>query len=206
MNRRSEITDIFARAGISPGLSLRAAVVPPASSGADDGGLRWILTTEAPATVFDWERFDFVSEVLLMDGLVLPATKQVPLLDSHSRYSVDDILGSVTDIRAAEAGGYAAVDGLVRFASDERAQRVLQLVRDGHLTDGSVGYRVDRAVWIPEGEQAAIRGRVFDGPLKVSHKWSLREFSATPIGADALAKVRSLCTGERGRLATPNRR
>jgi hypothetical protein len=202
MNRRSEITDIFARAGISPGLSLRAAVVPPAtpaSSGADDGGLRWILTTEAPATVFDWERFDFVSEILLMDGLVLPATKQVPLLDSHSRYSVDDILGSVTDIREAEAGGYAAVDGLVRFASDERAQRVLQLVRDGHLTDGSVGYRVDRAVWIPEGEQAAIRGRVFEGPVKVSHKWSLKEFSATPIGADALAKVRSLCTGERGR-------
>lgn len=209
MNRRSEITDIFARAGISPGLSLRAAVVPPAppaSSGADDGGLRWILTTEAPATVFDWERFDFVSEILLMDGLVLPATKQVPLLDSHSRYSVDDILGSVTDIREAEAGGYAAVDGLVRFASDERAQRVLQLVRDGHLTDGSVGYRVVRAVWIPEGEQAAIRGRVFDGPVKVSYEWSLKEFSATPIGADALAKVRSLCTGERGRSATPNRR
>lgn len=209
MNRRSEITDIFARAGISPGLSLRAAVVPPAppaSPGADDGGLRWILTTEAAATVFDWERFDFVSEILLMDGLVLPATKQVPLLDSHSRYSVDDILGSVTDIRSAEAGGYAAVDGLVRFASDERAQRVLQLVRDGHLTDGSVGYRVDRAVWIPEGEQAAIRGRVFDGPVKVSYEWSLKEFSATPIGADALAKVRSLCTGERGRSATPNRR
>lgn len=209
MNRRSEITDIFARAGISPGLSLRAAVVPPAppaSAGADDGGLRWILTTEAPATVFDWERFDFVSEILLMDGLVLPATKQVPLLDSHSRYSVDDILGSVTDIRSAEAGGYAAVDGLVRFASDDRAQRVLQLVRDGHLTDGSVGYRVDRAVWIPEGEQAAIRGRVFDGPVKVSYEWSLKEFSATPIGADALAKVRSLCTGERGRSATPNRR
>ena len=209
MNRRSEITDIFARAGISPGLSLRAAVVPPAppaASGADDGGLRWILTTEAPATVFDWERFDFVSEVLLMDGLILPATKQVPLLDSHSRYSVDDILGSVTDIRSAEAGGYAAVDGLVRFARIEHAQNALQLVRDGHLTDGSVGYRVDRAVWIPEGEQAAIRGRVFDGPVKVSYEWSLKEFSATPIGADALAKVRSLCTGQRGRSATPNRR
>ena len=208
MNRRSEITDIFARVGISPGLSLRAAVAlgaPRASSGADDGGLRWILTTEAAATVFDWERFDFVSEILLMDGLVLPATKQVPLLDHHSRYSVDDILGSVTDIRSAEAGGYAAVDGLVRFASDERAQRVLQLVRDGHLTDGSVGYRVDRAVWIPEGEQAAIRGRVFEGPVKVSYEWSLKEFSATPIGADALAKVRSLCTGQRGRSATPNR-
>lgn len=208
MNRRSEIAEILARAGISPGLSLRAAVVPPApppSSGADDGGLRWILTTEAPATVFDWERFDLVSEVLLVDGLVLPATKQVPLLDSHSRYSVDDVLGSVTDIRAAEAGGYAAVDGLVRFASDERAQRVLQLVRDGHLTDGSVGYRVDRAVWVPEGEQAAIRGRVFEGPVKVSYEWSLKEFSALPIGADALAKVRSLCTGQRGRLATPNR-
>ena len=41
-----------------------------------------------------------------MDGLRPAGNKQVPL---DSRYSVDDILGSVTDIRAA--GGYAAVDG-----------------------------------------------------------------------------------------------
>lgn len=209
MNRRSEITDIFARAGISPGLSLRAAVVPPAppaSSGADDGGLRWILATEAPATVFDWERFDFVSEVLLMDGLVLPATKQVPLLDSHKRTSFDDVLGSVNDFARAEADGFAAVDGLVSFAADEKSQRASKKVEDRHLTDGSVGYQVERAVWIPAGEKAAVHGRVFEGPLKVSYRWLLKEFSVTPIGADALAKVRSLCAHQRGRSATPNRR
>lgn len=196
---RAEITDLLARAGIHPGQTIRAAASLAASPGrraeADaDGNLRWTLTTEQPALVWDWERFDFVSEVLLMDGLVLPAIRQVPLLDAHSRGSVDDHLGSVSDIRTSTAAGFAAVEGLVRFAADDKSQRTRQKVMDGHLTDGSVGYRVERSIWIPEGTEAAIAGRIFAGPVKVSTAWSLKEFSITPIGADTLAKVR-------GRLA-----
>jgi hypothetical protein len=196
---RAEITDLLARAGLLPGHTVRTAAALTATPGqraeaAADGNLRWTLTTEQPALVWDWERFDFVSEVLLMDGLVLPAIRQVPLLDAHSRSSVDDHLGSVSDIRTSTASGFAAVEGLVRFAADDKSQRTRQKVLDGHLTDGSVGYRVDRALWIPEGMEAAVRGRLFTGPVKVSHEWSLKEFSITPIGADTLAKVR-------GRLA-----
>ena len=58
---------------------------------------------------------------------------------------------------------------------------------------------------IPEGTEAAVKGRTFAGPLKVSYEWTLKEFSITPIGADTLAKVRSLCAGPGGRLATPRR-
>lgn len=201
---RAEITTLLGRAGLLPGVSARTTTLAAgpsrsASSPDDGGGLRWVLTTEAPATVFDWQRFDFVEEILLMDGLQLPASRQVPLLDSHSRWSVDDILGSVSDFGRAEAGGFAALEATVRFAADDKSQRALQKVLDGHLTDGSVGYAVTKALWIPEGEQAAVRGRVFTGPVKVSHEWHLREFSATPIGADALAKVRALCAGHGGR-------
>ena len=201
---RAEITAIMGRAGLLPGVSARTTTLAAASSRSasspdDDGGLRWVLTTEAPATVFDWQRYEFVDEILLMDGLVLPDNRQVPLLDAHSRWSVDDILGSVTDFRAAEAGGFAALEATVRFAADDKSQRAQQKALDGHLTDGSVGYAVTRSLWIPEGETAAVRGRVFTGPVKVSHEWHLREFSATPIGADALAKVRSLCAGHGGR-------
>ena len=56
---------------------------------------------------------------------------------------------------------------------------MLQLVRDGHLTDGSVGYRSTGPCGFPRGEQAAIRGRVFDGPLKVSHM-ELKDFQQRP--------------------------
>lgn len=205
---RSEIIDLLARAGIAQGAAVRTSTLDAGTirSSLDDGGLRWTLTTEQPATVFDWDRWDFVDEILLMDGLVLPDIRQVPLLDSHNRSSVDDHLGSVIDIQSAKAGGYLAVDGLVRFAADDKSQRTQQKVLDGHITDGSVGYRVTRSVWIPEGTEAAVKGRTFSGPLKVSYEWALKEFSITPIGADTLAKVRSLCApSSGGRLATPRR-
>lgn len=203
---RAEITALFARAGIAPGTVVRTAPAVAAVSGqqvraqADaDGHYRWILTTEQPATVWDWERWEFVSEVLLADGILLPEIRQVPLLDSHNRASVDDHLGSVADIKLDQAGGYAAISGLVRFAADDKSQRTRQKVDDQHITDGSVGYRVSKSIWIPEGTEAAIKGRLFQGPLKVSHEAELKEFSITPIGADTLAKVKSLVAG--GRLA-----
>jgi hypothetical protein len=204
----------FASAGVAPGAMVRSALLAPSPRLAtpgqraaldDNGDFRWILTTEQPATVFDWDQYDFVDEVLLMDGLILPASRQVPLLDSHNRSSVDDHIGSVRDFSNLVAGGFTAIDGAVRFAADEKSQRTAQKVLDGHITDGSVGYLVNKSIWIPEGTEVAIRGRMFRGPLKVSHEWSLKEFSITPIGADTLAKVRSLCVAG-GRLATPRNR
>ncbi|NCD13692.1 MAG: hypothetical protein EOL92_00480 [Bacteroidia bacterium] len=196
---RAEITAIFARAGIAPGQSARgsAPVISPGQRAAadTDGNLRWVLTTEQPATVWDWERFDFVAEVLRMEGLRLPAVGQVPLLDSHARGSVDDQLGSVTDFARATSGDFAAIDGLTRWAADDKSQRTRQKVLDGHITDGSVGYLVTRSIWVPENTEAAIMGTIYRGPIKVSTEWELKEFSITPIGADTLAKVR-------GRLAT----
>lgn len=204
---RAEIAATFARAGIAPGTLVRAAAVGAGhasdqarASQAEDGSLTWTLTTEQPATVFDWDRWDFVDEVLLMDGLVLPGIKQVPLLDSHNRGTVDDHLGSVTAFAVSTAGGHRAIDGSVRFAADDKSQRTLQKVLDGHITDGSVGYRVLKSIWIPEGTEATVKGRTFAGPVKVSHEWSLKEFSITPIGADTLAKVRSLCQGGRSAI------
>lgn len=191
---RRQIENELIRAGIYPGLQIRSGACRAAdlaAGPAEDGSLRWIITTEQPATVFDWMRFDFVDEVLLMDGMTVPAIKQVPFLDSHSRRSVDDILGSVADFQNLRISGYEAISGAVNFAADEKSQRTLQKALDGHLTDGSAGYAVTRSVWIPADETAIVRGRQFDGPLKVSYEWSLREFSGTPIGADTLAKVRS---------------
>ncbi|MCL2791292.1 MAG: hypothetical protein FWD79_11755 [Desulfobulbus sp.] len=203
-NLRAEITALFARAGISPGTMVRIASLASGAGTAratveGAGGFRWILTTEQAATVWDWDRYDFVDEVLLADGILQPEIRQVPLLDSHSRFSVDDHLGSVTDIKLDQAGGYAAISGLVRFAADDKSQRTRQKVEDGHLTDGSVGYRVTKSIWIPKDTEAVVKGRLYTGPLKVSHESQLKEFSITPIGADTLAKVKSLCAW--GRLA-----
>lgn len=154
--------------------------------------LRWVLATEQPARVFDWERWDLVDEVLLIDGL-RPAGKQIPLLDSHNRSSASDLIGSVVLDGQRMVKNYNALMGRVRFSqASELARETAAKVAEGHLTDGSIGYRVLKSVWIPEGESAQIRGKIYNGPLKVSTKAELLEFSITPIGADNLAKVRGL--------------
>jgi len=198
VNQKQQIEQLLRTVGMYPGLWSRGATaVKRADSEKSTDGYLWALTSEMPAVVFDWDRWDFVEEVLLMDGMMVPAIGQVPLLDSHNRNSVDDVLGHVRDFSESTAGQYAARDGKVFFAADEKSQRTEQKVVDRHLLDGSVGYQVNKAVWIPEGTEAAVGGRVFQGPLKVSYSWLLKEFSVTPVGADVLAKVRTLCGGGR---------
>lgn len=200
--RREAIDALFREAGVGPGVCIRSAAVARAAAAAADladDSLEWILTTELPATVWDWERYDFVSEILLADGMRIPESGQVPLLDSHSRYSALDVLGHVRDFGTAQVGEFAARTGRVRFAADETSQIVRSKVSDGHITDGSVGYRVDNSIWIPEQMTVSVGGRSFTGPVKISSTWSLKEFSITPIGADVLAKVRRLCGGSNRR-------
>lgn len=145
-----------------------------------------ILSTENPATIYDWDR-GRINEVLLMDGAQLPETRQLVLLDAHSRYETQDVIGSVREIRV-EAGKMV---GRAYFSTAPEAESAWTKTREGHLTDYSVGYRVDEAVWIPEGQTAAVSGRTYAGPLQVATKWTPRELSAVPIGADAAAKARS---------------
>jgi hypothetical protein len=143
-----------------------------------------VMATENPVRVYDWER-GIVNEVLLMSGASYPA--QVPLLDSHDRGSVETVLGSVSGITVQ---GPELV-GLVEFSAVLRAQDAMTKVQEGHLTDFSVGYAVEESVWIPEGQSQTVDGRNFQGPVKVATKWTVKELSITPIGADSQAKARS---------------
>ena len=146
-----------------------------------------IVSTEEPATIFDWERWDFVDEILLAKGMILPQANQVPFLDAHNRQSTEDILGSVRDFTVAGN----AVEADVYFDTCPMAVECETKVRNGHLTDLSVGYEVLDSVYIPAKESAFIDGREFKGPLKVTRQWKCKEVSAVPIGADENAKFRS---------------
>ena len=81
--------------------------------------------------------------------------------------------------------------GRAYFTSLPEGEGPLIKLREGHLTDFSIGYRVLESQWIPEGETAVIQGRTYKGPIKVSTRWAPRELSICPIGADELAKARA---------------
>ena len=185
-------------------MQTRAITPVPQSINDEDRTARFTATTEQAAMVWDWERWDIISEVLRMDGVVLPKSGQVPLLDSHSRESVQNILGSARGFDFGERDGFDSLETLVRFADDEASQSAFEKVRGGHLTDVSVGYRVLESTWIPDGKRADVSGKTYEGPVKVATKWELKELSLTPIGADNLAKVRSEYQASKAQVAEDN--
>lgn len=193
-NYRLEIERLFRTQGIVPGGGTRSATLSRSTQveGAESVN-EWILSTEKPTTVFDWERWEFVEEILMADGMVVPRAGQVPLLDTHARFTIRNILGHVNGFGDAVADGYVARSGLSHYADDEDGALARSKVDGGHLTDGSVGYQVLASVWVPEKTEVTINGRTFVGPVRVVTEWLLKEFSLCPIGADVLAKVRQLC-------------
>jgi len=146
-----------------------------------------VMTTEAPALVLDWATWRVIEEILLMKGAEYP--EQVPLLHVHNRWSIDEVMGSVREIRTA---GDQMI-GRLFFSDDEETERSWKKVRDGHVTDVSIGYRAIEWVDLKPGETKAVQGRKFtakNGPLRVTYRWAVKELSLVPIGADANAKIR----------------
>jgi hypothetical protein len=147
-----------------------------------------IISTETPVLMPDYSRMEMVPEVLLSRGAEFPKSRQVPFLDSHNRYSVKDQLGSVRAITVNENN----ISATLVFAKSAAGEDALASVRDGHITDVSVGYEVLKKTYVPDGTTKTIAGREFTGPVNVVTKWRVREVSLTPIGADAQAKLRGL--------------
>lgn len=147
--------------------------------------VRAVLASETPVLEWDYMHGRMVPRVLLASGNNFPESQQVPLLDCHRRDSVESIIGSVREFQVTERG----VEGLLRFASVSTAQ--WNMVREGHVTDVSVGVRLLEEIYIPEGEAEFIDGRTWEGPLNLATEWMCLEVSLCPIGADDEAKIRS---------------
>ncbi len=150
-----------------------------------------VLATEAPVEIDDWT-LGRVTEILLIAGA--RHGDSVPLLDTHNRYSVHDVLGSTREIRA-EAGDPKRLIGRNFYADTTDAQDAYRKARDGHLTDCSVGYRVLQSTIIPKGERATVKGQSYQAPatmaLRIATAWEIKENSVCPIGADGNAKHRN---------------
>ncbi|MEI6126402.1 MAG: prohead protease/major capsid protein fusion protein [Pseudomonadota bacterium] len=163
----------------------------PASLDDKTRSVEVVAGTENPVRVFDMERWDVVEEVLLMSGCRIPASRQLPLLDSHPwQYkspTTGDVIGSARELKIENNELVARA----YYSSVAQAEDAWTKTKEGHLTDYSLGYRVVKAEWVPENETAVIAGRTFTGPVKVATEWIPRELSTTPIGADEQAKARS---------------
>ena len=159
----------------------------PATFDAASQSVQVVAATENPVQVWDAEKNGTINEVLMVKGASLPVGGQVPLLDSHNRSSVKNVIGSARSFQVADSN----LECRVFFSDTEEGKSVAINVRDGHLTDFSVGYRPIVYHYVNPGETKVIGGRSFQGPLKVTEEWKLMELSAAIVGADHQAKARS---------------
>ncbi|MGP2492291.1 prohead protease/major capsid protein fusion protein [Mesorhizobium sp. PUT5] len=151
----------------------RAAPLRASSWNAETYTVDAVLSTGAAV-----ERYDSrgaYDEVLSLDQQ-WPAS--IPLLDSHSRGSVDDRLGEVVDIKTVGS----ELRGTVRLSKhNERAKRVAAELTDGASYGVSIGYAVTK--W---SETAKGRRRT-----KTAVSLDLLEASLVTIPADSGAGLRS---------------
>lgn len=173
-------------------LTCRALALRAATVNEEHRSVEATISTERAVEVMDWREWEPIDEVLMVDGVELP--RQIPLLSNHSRWSLSDVLGSAREIRVERGEDGSSIVARLSFArDDEDAERAWNKVRQGHITDVSVGYRVLESVEIQPKQSAVVSGRTFTAGqrrLRVATRWALREVSVVPIGADTAAKMR----------------
>lgn len=169
---------------LNDGLLYRSFSADASTLDEESRSINGIAATEQPVLMPDYDRMEMVPEALLMSGVRFAET--VPLLNNHQRGDAEAVIGSATDLRN--------VDGrlMTRAVFSSTAEGIFTRVKEGHLKDLSVGYKVEKKRYIPKDKSERIAGREFTGPINVVTSWTVREVSVTPIGADDQAKLRGL--------------
>lgn len=153
----------------------------PASINEETRTLEVVWTTETPVERWDFWSGERYMEVLdLGDGSVNMErmNTRAPLLDSHTQWGTDGVIGVVERAWLENRQGLA----VVRFLKDdERADKVWNKVRQGVLNKISVGYSIE------EFEES------YDNNVRTLRavRWTPLEISIVAVPADNDAAVRS---------------
>lgn len=165
-----------------PALYREAAVVD-GSLDAEQRTFDIVWTAGAEVPRIDWwtgERYVEVLEVaeksIRLDRL---KSGRVPVLDSHSRWSLTSVLGVVDGKSVKLAGGEGRCT--VRMSQREDVAPIIADIRDRIIGNVSPGYITH-----------SYREEIRDGTLyRIATDWEPIEISFVPVGADPNAGMRS---------------
>lgn len=170
-------------------IPLLAREAPIVKVDAEKRTFELIWTTGARVRRYDSQHERFYFEELSLDQAHVRMERlqsgKANLLNAHSAWSLESILGVVTEASLGSKEGRATV----RFSKRAEVQPIVDDVRDGIISNVSCGYAVYRYLMIPpkNGEDLWVYRAV---------DWMPCELSLVPIPADAEAGV------QRGARAT----
>ncbi len=163
-----------------PPLSMRAEI---ASFNEDERSFDLILSTGAGVERYDYYSGKRYLEVLSMDPKHVRLARlnaAGPLLDTHSAWSVSDVLGAIVEGSARiEKGKLLAT---VRFSQRDTVAPIIQDVKDRIIRAVSVGYRV-----LKVEEETGKDNKL---PVRTAIDWEPYEGSLVPMPADVGSRVR----------------
>lgn len=151
-----------------------------------------VIASNEPVERYDEDRDEMVQEILMMDGIEFRhESKQLPIVDSHDRSTVRNVLGSVRDI-AVEDGELV---GRAVFADDKDSQIAFGKLKGGHLTDFSITATPKEIKKIPKGESIEFNGKTYhakDSAIDLVTRWTPTDASLVGVGADKNSRVRKI--------------
>ncbi len=155
----------------------------------DDRTVDLTWTTGADVERFDWMTGTRYIERLSTEPKHVDMSRlnsgTAPLLDTHSAWTVANVIGVVESARLERGIG----ESRVRFAKaedDPAADRVFRKVKDRIVRNNSVGYKVLKYEVV--GEKNGVQ-------IRLATRWFPYEISMVPMGADAGARTRSTQPG-----------
>lgn len=163
----------------SPMLLTRRADFEPATFDEAGRTIEVVFSTGAEVLRYDFEGSYFERLDMTAEAVDLSQLRGAPVLNNHDRFSgVEAVLGVV---ETASVDGTRGVARL-RFGQRPEIQGIVADIRGGIIRSVSAGYSVER--W--ETTKRADGARV-----KTAKRWTPKEISFTPMGADPKAKTRS---------------
>lgn len=161
----------------------RAAEVRAASFDEADNTVEVIWTTGAPVRRYSYREGVYYQEILDVTPQAVRLERLnagAPLLNTHSDWSLEDVIGSVVpgSARIEDGKGYARI----KLSASPEDAGIIMKIKDGIIRNISVGYaihKVEKTVMADGGDE---EWRVVD--------WEPMEISAVPIPADAGSQVR----------------
>lgn len=168
-------------------LPVQTRLAPITSVNEEQRTAELVWTTGARVKRYDWERGNYYMEELSLDPRHVRLGRLnsggAPLLNTHSRWSLEDVLGVVEKDSARMANGEGTAT--TRFSKREEVEPIFRDVKDKIIVNVSCGYAIYRMEQLPPDDRS-------EGlPVYRATDWEPMELSLVPIGADAGAGVRS---------------
>ncbi|WP_439611499.1 hypothetical protein [Reyranella sp.] len=161
----------------------REAVIDPKSLKEETRAFEVVWSAGAEVRRFDWMTGQRYVEVLEVSDKAVRLERlqsgAAPVLDSHGRWSLQDVIGVVEKGSVRIEGGKAYAQ--VRMSGREEVAGIVGDIKDGIIRNMSCGYVVHAFREEKRGETL----------YRIVTDWEPSELSFVPIGADADAGLRS---------------